>query len=90
MLISSILLISFATFNLSTSIFAEEPTKITLKCYDEQDNLLDACAKPMDLFWMQVFENLIGVALPYVGGAVIIGIEFARKQGLKISADAEE
>ncbi len=37
-----------------------------------------------------IFENLLTQILPLVGGLVAIGTQFARKQGLKISADAEE
>lgn len=37
-----------------------------------------------------IILNLLGHVGPIVGGIVTIGISFARKQGLKISADAEE
>jgi len=46
---------------------------------DHQSKLYDA-----------IFENLLTQILPLVGGLVAIGTQFARKQGLKISADAEE
>lgn len=37
-----------------------------------------------------IIMNLLGQIGPIVGGIVTIGISFARKQGLKISAEAEE
>jgi len=40
--------------------------------------------------WDVIILNLLGQVGPIMGGIVTIGISFARKQGLKISADAEE
>jgi len=89
LILTSILLISFGTFNLTTSFGQESSSEVTVQCVDEKGNKVP-CAKPMDLFIQNILEQLLSTIGPLVAGAVTMGIQFARKQGLKISAEAEE
>jgi len=89
LIITSIFLLSFGTFNLTTSTFAQENNEITVSCVDSKGNTVP-CAKPFDMFIQEILEQFLSTVAPLVGGAVTIGINFARKQGLKISAEAEE
>ena len=85
----SIILISFGTINIANNVFAQSSDEISVKCF-EQDGNETYCAKPMDLFLQDILEQLLSTVGPIVAGAVSMGISFARKKGLQISADAEE
>jgi len=89
LIITSIFLLSIGTFNLTAITFAQETNEITVSCVDSKGNEVP-CAKPLDMFIQQILEQLLSTVAPLVGGAVTIGINFARKQGLKISAEAED
>jgi hypothetical protein len=69
-------LIGFGVFNLSTagSALAQQP----------------APPETSSSIAYIIIERLLAEIGPVVGGAVAIAIQFARKQGLKISAEAEE
>jgi hypothetical protein len=87
--IVSIILISFGSFNIIANVFAQTSEEITVKCVDSDGNATN-CAKPMDLFLQNILEQLLSTVGPIVAGAVSMGISFARKKGLAISAEAEE
>jgi len=70
-------LILFGTFNLTTEALAQD-FDVTQRL-NEQSVIMDT-----------IVINLISQIGPIVAGFVSIGISFARKQGLKISAEAEE
>jgi len=74
LLIIAALLILFGTFNLAKNSFAQEQ----LPADSSRNALSDA-----------IIERLLTEIGPIVGGIVTIGIQFARKQGLRISAEAE-
>lgn len=88
-LIISIALISFGSFNVFNNVFAQSSNEISVKCFDLNGNET-YCAKPMDLFVQNILEQFLSTVGPIVAGAVSMGISFARKKGLQISADAEE
>jgi len=77
LLIIAALLISFGTFNLTVNSFATE--------HEATSNNVD-----WGSISTAIIERLLTEIGPIVGGIVGIGIQFARKQGLKISAEAEE
>lgn len=85
----SIILISFGTFNAVTSVFGQATQDVSVKCVDAVGNEM-LCARPMDLFLQNILEQLLSTVGPIVAGAVSMGISFARKKGLSISAEAEE
>lgn len=89
LVLTSILLISFGTFNLATTSFGDT-NSINVKCFDSDGRELQFCTKPIDLFLQNVFEQLLSTVGPIVAGAVSMAMSFARKKGLVISADAEE
>lgn len=70
-------LILFGAFNLTTDALAQDSDGT--KRQDGQNDIVDT-----------IVINLISQIGPIVAGFVSIGIQFARKQGLKISAEAEE
>jgi hypothetical protein len=70
-------LILFGAFNLTTDALAQD-SDVEQKSGDQND-IVDT-----------ILINLISQIGPIVAGFVSIGIQFARKQGLKISAEAEE
>ncbi len=74
----AIFLIGFGTVNLTVNSFAQE-TEIS-----EQDETL------VEKIAFAIIERLLSEVGPIVGGAVMIGVQFARKKGLTISAEAEE
>ena len=80
-LVISLLLISFGTINLSTSIYAQE---------NMIANASETQAKSWDRFWQDVFEQLISIVLPFVGGGIGIAIKWANTKGLQVSAEAEQ
>jgi len=88
-LLVSVVLISFGTFNAINSVFAQSSSEISVKCFDSSGTET-YCAKPMGLFLQIILEQLLSTVGPIVAGAVSIGINFARKRGLQISAEAEE
>jgi hypothetical protein len=88
-LIISIVLISFGTINIVNNVFAQSSDEVSVKCFDSE-GIQTYCAKPMDLFLQNILEQLLSTVGPIVAGAVTMGISFARKKGLQISADAEE
>ncbi|MGQ0772725.1 MAG: hypothetical protein ACT4NT_08155 [Nitrososphaerota archaeon] len=73
----AIILIGFGTWNLAQNGFAQQ-TEI------QQD---DDFSKKIAFI---IIERLLAEVGPIVGGAVMIGTQFARKKGLAISAEAEE
>jgi hypothetical protein len=75
---AAILLIGFGTVNLALSSFAQQTELLT-----QEESLVDRIA-------FIIIERLLAEVGPIVGGAVMIGIQFARKKGLVISAEAEE
>jgi hypothetical protein len=75
---SAILLIGFGTFNLATNTFAQQT---------EVPQQGDALSERVIFI---IIERLLAEVGPIVGGAVMIGVQFARKKGLAISAEAEE
>ncbi|MFQ6095979.1 MAG: hypothetical protein ACE5NN_07535 [Candidatus Bathyarchaeia archaeon] len=77
MLYVAVILIGFGVFNLSTSNLATA----------QQDG---AGTTPTTQLVDIIVERLISEIGPIVAGAVLIAIQFARKQGLRISAEAEE
>ncbi|MDH5569786.1 MAG: hypothetical protein OEX98_08365 [Nitrosopumilus sp.] len=85
----SIVLISFGTFNVINNVFAQPSGELSVKCFDP-NGIETYCAKPMDLFLQNILEQLLSTVGPIVAGAVSMGISFARKKGLQISAEAEE
>ena len=85
----SIILISFGSVNIINNVFAQTPEEISVRCFDSEGNQI-LCAKPIDLFVQNILEQLLSTVGPIVAGAVSMGISFARKKGLQISADAEE
>ncbi|MCA9811663.1 MAG: hypothetical protein KC483_02240 [Nitrosarchaeum sp.] len=85
----SIALMSLGTFNLVNNAFAQPTGVASVKCVDSTGNEI-LCAKPFDLFIQNIFEQLLSTVGPIVAGAVSMGVSFARKKGLAISADAEE
>jgi len=84
----SIVLISFGSFNIINNVFAQSE-ELSVKCFDSEGKET-YCAKPMDLFLQNILEQLLSTVGPIVAGAVSMGITFARKKGLQISAEAEE
>ncbi|GKS67438.1 hypothetical protein YTPLAS73_09850 [Nitrosarchaeum sp.] len=88
-LILSIALISFGSFNAANNVFAQSPTESPVKCVDANGNEV-YCADPMNLLMLNILEQLLSTVGPIVAGAVTMGISFARKKGLQISAEAEE
>jgi len=88
-LLISIVLISFGTFNVINNVFAQSTSELSVKCFDS-NGIETYCAKPMDLFLQNILEQLLSTVGPIVAGAVSMGITFARKKGLQISAEAEE
>ena len=60
-----------------------------MKCFDPNGNET-YCVKPIELFLQNILEQLLSTVGPIVAGAVSMGISFARKKGLQISANAEE
>ena len=80
-LFSSILLISFGIFNLSTNIYGEE-----------QDSAVasDVEPKTFERFYQDLVEQLLTTAMPILGGAISIVLQYGRSKGLQISKDAEE
>ena len=76
LLFIGITLIAFGTINLATEALAQSGTS------EEQPKEQDV----IDI----ILINLVSQIGPIVAGFVSIGIQFARKQGLKISAEAEE
>jgi virulence-associated protein VapD len=80
-LIVSILLISFGTVNLSLNIYGQE---------SQSTQISDTEPKKWERVYQDVTEQLLTVALPYVGGALGIVIQWARSKGLQISKEAEE
>ena len=87
--IISIVLISFGSINIINNVFAQSSEEISVKCFDAEGNVT-YCAKPTDLFLQNILEQLLSTVGPIVAGAVSMGISFARKKGLQISANAEE
>lgn len=85
LVVLSAFLIIFGSFNMISNSFAQEPGA----CLDGMGNKI-TCPKPTDILVQNILERLIGEIGPIVGGMVAIGIQFARKQGLRISAEAEE
>lgn len=85
----SIILISFGSVNIVNNVFAQPSEEVSVRCFDSEGNQ-SQCAKPMDLFVQNILEQLLSTVGPIVAGAVSMGISFARKKGLQISADAEE
>jgi len=79
-LILSILLISFGTFNLSSNIYGQTITAQTS----------DTTPKNWERVYQDITEQLLTIALPYVGGALGIVFQWARSKGLQISKEAEE
>jgi hypothetical protein len=82
----SITLIAFGTFN-------------TVNSFAENESQIKTDASELDSRNVYTFEEQIMLAIiekglaqvgPIVGGAVGLGIQFARKKGLQISAEAEE
>ena len=88
-LVVSIVLISFGTFNAINNVFAQSSSELSVKCFDSSGTET-YCAKPMDLFLQNILEQFLSTVGPIVAGAVSMGISFARKKGLQISAEAEE
>lgn len=88
-LLISIVLITFGTFNVINNVFAQSSSELSVKCFDS-NGTETYCAKPMDLFLQNILEQLLSTVGPIVAGAVSMGISFARKKGLQISAEAEE
>lgn len=84
----SIILISFGSVNIANNVFAQPP-ETSMKCFDPNGSET-YCVKPMELFLQNILEQLLSTVGPIVAGAVSMGISFARKKGLQISADAEE
>jgi hypothetical protein len=74
----AILLIGFGTVNLALNSFAQQ-TEVPI----EEEPLAEKIA-------FVIIERLLAEVGPIVGGAVMIGVQFARKKGLAISAEAEE
>jgi len=87
-LIISIVLISFGSFNVIGNVFAQSE-ELSVKCFDSE-GMETYCAKPMNLFLQNILEQFLSTVGPIVAGAVSMGISFARKKGLQISAEAEE
>ena len=73
----AIALIGFGTYNLSVATFAQQEYPVT-EPHDWNDLLFS------------LIDHLVGQVGPIVGGAVTLGISFARKKGIAISAEAEE
>lgn len=88
-LIISIVLISFGSINIVNNVFAQSSGELSVRCFDSE-GIETYCAKPLDLFLQNILEQLLSTVGPIVAGAVTMGISFARKKGLQISADAEE
>lgn len=76
---SSILLILFGIFNLSTNIYGEE----------HPDVPSDLEAKTLDRFYQDLVEQLLTTAAPIIAGTVSLVIQYGRSKGLEISKDAE-
>jgi hypothetical protein len=75
-----VVLIGFGVFNLSTAHFViAQEAETREEVSNQQSDLGDI-----------IIQRLLAEIGPIVGGIVAIGIQFARKQGLKISAEAEE
>lgn len=75
--IISIALISFGTFNIINNAFAADEISKTELDFTQTIILL-------------IVEHFVTQIGPIVGGVVGLGIQFARKKGLQISAEAEE
>jgi len=88
-LLVSVVLISFGTFNAVNNASAQPLSELSVKCFDS-NGTETYCAKPMDLFLQNILEQLLSTVGPIVAGAVSMGVSFARKKGLQISAEAEE
>lgn len=71
----AVILIAFGVFNLSTSLLATA----------QQAEVGTALSTDR-----VIFEQVLAQIVPIVGGAIAIAVQFARKQGLRISAEAEE
>lgn len=88
-LILSITLISFGSFNAVNNVFAQSPAESSVKCVDANGNEV-YCIDPMNLLVLNILEQFLSTVGPIVAGAVTMAISFARKKGLQISAEAEE
>lgn len=80
----------FGTINISIEKIAQAQSN-----QDDQNQMSKTTQPPSSEYVPTSLQdmivlNLLGQVGPIVGGIVTIGISFARKQGLKISADAEE
>jgi hypothetical protein len=75
---ASILLIGFGTINLAVNSFAQQTELPT-----QEESLAERIV-------FIIIERILSEVGPIVGGAVMIGVSFARKKGLAISAEAEE
>ncbi len=73
---SSILLISFGIFNLSTNIYGQE----TVEVLEPKDNWR---------FIQDLSEIAISTAVPILGGTISIVLQYGRTKGLQISKEAE-
>ena len=73
---SSILLISFGIFNLSTNIYGQE----TVEDLEPKDNWR---------FIQDLSEIAISTAVPILGGTISIVLQYGRTKGLQISKEAE-
>src|SRR5574341_2466077 len=74
----AIALIGFGTYNLSVATFAQQESPVGENPQDWNDLLFT------------LIDHLVGQVGPIVGGSVTLGISFARKKGIAISAEAEE
>lgn len=79
LLLIGIALIIFGALNIATEALAQDSERQETAQASERQDVVDI-----------IVINLISQIGPIVAGFVSIGIQFARKQGLKISADAEE
>jgi len=87
-IIISVVLISFGSFNIVNNVFAQPSGESPVKCFDS-NGVETFCTKTMDSVLLNILEQLLSTVGPIVAGAVSMGITFARKKGLQISADAE-